>query len=58
MLDSLCTYGSLIGDSGGEGINMKLENPALWTSLGITRTSLAAVKITDFEFIDPNYGRP
>jgi hypothetical protein len=60
MLDSLYEYGSITSDSGGSGINMKLENGNgfNWSRLGINRDSLAGIRITDFEFVQRGWGTP
>jgi hypothetical protein len=52
MLNTLYYHGALVGDTGGEVNNMSLENPAKWSSLGISRNSLSNVKPTDFEVVE------
>lgn len=57
-------YGVVVGDTGGNNMALKLENisythPDLsWSSVGLTNSSLSAIKWDDFEAIAPNYHRP
>lgn len=62
MAQSLLTFGSIISDQGGFGINMKVQTGgdslARWGAMGITGAALSEFTIDDFEFVELGWSPP
>lgn len=55
MAMALYWYGSTISDQGGSGINIKVQNPGNWESLGIDPRSLSMFTVDDFEVVQAGW---
>jgi hypothetical protein len=55
MAMALYRYGSTISDQGGSGINIKMQNPGYWGSLGIGPQSLSMFTVDDFEVVEAGW---